>query len=66
MIVPVPEGAVNATEAVVVEMVAVPIVGAAGRVNTERAEEAVPTLPNKLLARTVKLYDVLDDSPLTV
>ena len=55
VMVPVPLGAVNGTEAVVPVSVTVPIVGALGIVNTETAEEADDIFPLTLVAVNVML-----------
>ena len=64
--VPFPLGAVNGTDAVVVETVTVPIVGASGFVKIDKAGLEDADDLNIPFAIRVKLYDVLDVSPLIV
>ena len=67
MIVPVPLGAVKATlTAVVLETVAVPIVGAFGSVVTEDDELDGIDVPDELVAVTENVYAVFPDNPDTV
>ena len=67
MIVPVPLGGVKATlTAVVLETVAVPIVGALGVVVTDVDAFDGIDVPDALVAVTVNVYGVFDDNPDTV